>query len=131
MSLPTRLCLRHLTGVPRTLHDVFVRRVIAVILALIVVLSLPARQARVLEREAPRPAAAGSAQSGQPPQAIDAAPQMIAGTAGSWQARLAHDAVASPSWSPRRPDYSFSVSVFSSGFPLHPSPSLRTFPLLI
>jgi hypothetical protein len=109
----------------------FVRRFISFVLALVVVLCLPLRHAGVSERETSRPAAEGSAQTGRPSQAAGLAAPMIAATAGTWQTRPTHEALASASWSPRLPDYSLSASVSPARFRLPGSPPLRTFPLLI
>jgi hypothetical protein len=120
-----------LTAAPRTFHDGFVRRLLFLVLVIVAVLWLPARHAGAGERRTSLPLTEGSAQTGQPRQPADCSPQMIAGTAGTWQARSAHDVLAFETASPRLADFSLATSVSPARFRLHQAPPLRTFPLLI
>jgi hypothetical protein len=108
----------------------FVRRVVSFVLALVIAVWLPVRQAGVSERETPLPTREDSAQTDRPSRATDLGLRMVAGTAAS-QARPDHEALALESWPPRLPDYALWSSVSSARYRLHISPPLRAFPLLI
>jgi hypothetical protein len=120
-----------LTRTAYTPHDVQVQRVVSFILAVVVTLWLPVHHPGGPDREASHPTTAGSAQTERPYQAADLAPRMVAGTASTWQARLAHDALAPGIWSAGRLDYPLSASVSTARVQLHIAAPLRTFPLLI
>jgi hypothetical protein len=121
----------YLTGPLRTFHDVFVRRAIFFVLAVVILLWYPLRHGGTGEQETSRPMTEGCAQTQEPSRPADSAPQMIAGTAGTRQARSAQDVLASEIPSPRVPDATHAASVFPARFRIHISPPLRTFPLLI
>jgi hypothetical protein len=129
--LEPRRAVCSLTTVPRTFDDVFVRRVICFVLAIVVALWFPVRSAGAGQRETSSPRADGSARTEQPSHAADFAPQMMAAPAGGWQARFASDVFASQSSTLTRPDYSLSASVSPARLRLHIPHPVRTFPLLI
>jgi len=120
-----------LTGTPYTPHDVQVQRVISFILAVVVTLWLPVHHPGGPDRESSHPTTAGSAQTERPYQTADLTPRMVAGTASTWQARLAHDALAPGIWSAGRLDYPLPASVSTARVQLHIAAPLRTFPLVI
>jgi len=109
-----------------------VPRVVSFALALIIALWLPVRctAAAAGSRKTPPPAS-GMAQTGQLPTAAEPGPRMIAGTGGSWQARLAHDALTSETWPIRVAACRILVPAPSNWFSLRHSYPIRTFPLLI
>jgi hypothetical protein len=117
---------------PRDLHDAIVSRVISFALALIIALWLPVRCTAAAGRwtKTPLPAA-GMAQTGQLPNAGEPGPRMIAGTGGSWQARLAHDAFTSESWPTGVAVSRILVPAPANWLSLRHSYPIRTFPLLI
>ncbi len=128
---PDNVSRAYLTAAPPAFHDGFVRRVLFLVLAIVVVLWLPARHAGAGQRQASPPPTEGSAQTEQPRQPADFSPQMIAGTAGTWQARPAHDVLGFEASLPRLANFSLATSVSPARFRLHTAPPLRTFPLLI
>ena len=102
----------------------------SLVLALVVALWLPV-QVTVSERGTTLPRTTGGLQSEPPPsQAETCISPVIGGTTGTWQARHAHDAVATISWFP---GHAFvpSTAVSQSRGRLHISPQLRIHPLLI
>jgi len=120
-----------LTAVRPTLHDGFVRRLIAFALVLCFALSLPLREAGSPERETSPATSGASAPTQGPTRVLAVVPHMAAGSAGTMHGRPASETLAAAIWSFTPPDYSFSSSVLSARFRQHPSHPLRDFPLLI
>ena len=58
-------------------------------------------------------------------------PYMVAGTPGTWQGRLAPDALDSASWSSTLPDYALSSRLLPALLRARIAPAYRDFPLLI
>lgn len=111
-------------------HDVLVRRVIAFLLV-VAVMCLPVLHAGAAKRDTSGPTPAGNMHSQRAPQTADSAPAMMAGTAGTSQTWLAHDALTLDAFSPGLQDYSLSCPFPIDRLRLHISPPFRTSPLLI
>jgi hypothetical protein len=119
-----------LTDTPSTLHDDVVRRLLAFALILLVASSAPLSQAGGTVREHSRPPAESGTHAEGPSRPMTVAPYMVPGTPGTWQGRLAPDALASASGS-SIPDYSLSSRVLPARFRARIAPPFRDFPLLI
>jgi hypothetical protein len=120
-----------LTSPPHARHDSVVPRVLCFVLACVLTLWLPARFALVAERVPGALPADGSAQTGQPSPAPDFGPRIIAGPTGTWQARVAHDALAAVVCPRRLHLLPVSLSIAAPSPRLHAPPTRFAFPLLI
>lgn len=125
----------YLTRLAAAVHDALVQRVICFALATVIFLWLPAR---CIAAGDPGPVhlsssseGSSSAQTEQPAQATDFGPRMIQGSAGSWQARLAHDALAIETHPPKLAIVRVSVRFSAARLRVHAAQPHLTFPLLI